>query len=142
VLYNLTGNKFIYRHDNAPFLKEGTEMYQQELAHIIVQSFKVATGKGPSLVKVNISENIIIADVKGALTTLEHTLIKNSIRNITLIKVIRKKILETAFEHLSTQLQEVTNIADLRITSFTTEIDYENDRQIIVFVCNKFLNVP
>lgn len=120
-------------------MKEGTEMYQQEIAHIIVQSFKAAIGKGPSLVKINISENIIIADVKGALTTLEHTLIKNSVRNITLIKVIRKKVLETAFEHLSTQLQEVTNISDIKIISFTTEIDYENDRQIIVFVCNKFL---
>ncbi len=114
-------------------------MYQQEITHIIVQSFKATIGKGPSSVKINISENIIIADVKGALTTLEHTLIKNSVRNIVLIKVIRKKILETAFEYLSTQLQEITNIPDIKIKSFTTEIDYDNDRQIIVFVCNKFL---
>jgi uncharacterized protein YbcI len=114
-------------------------MYQQEIAHIIVQNFKSGIGKGPSLVKINISENIIVADVKGAVTTLEHTLIKNSLQNIRLIKVIRKRILETVLEHLSTQLQEATNIPDINITSFTSEIDYENDRQIIVFVCNKFL---
>ena len=115
-------------------------MYQQAITHIIVQCFKTTIGKGPSLVKVSISENIIITDVKGALTVLEQTLIQNSTRNILLVKAIRKKIMETAIRHLSSQLQEATGIPDLKITSFTIEIDYENDRQIIIFVCNKFLS--
>ena len=114
-------------------------MYQQEIAHIIVQSFKATTGKGPSLVKINISENVIIADIKGALTTLEHTLIKNSNQNLILVRAIRKKIVKMELENIAVKLQELTLIPDLRIKSFTTEIDYENDRQIIIFFCNKFL---
>jgi uncharacterized protein YbcI len=114
-------------------------MYQQEIAHVIVQSFKAATGKGPSLVKVNVSENVIIADIKGALTTLEHNLIRVSNQNLILVKAIRKKIMKMELENITIKFQDLTHIPDLRIKSFTMEIDYENDRQIIVFICNKFL---
>ncbi|HBE78567.1 MAG TPA: hypothetical protein DDW65_12450 [Firmicutes bacterium] len=114
-------------------------MYQRDIAHIIVQTLKRTTGKGPNLVKVNISENVIIIDIKGALTTLEHTLIKKSCQNVLLVKVIRKKIINAELANITAEFKQLTHMPDLQIKCFTSEIDYENDRQIILFICNKFL---
>ncbi|HBE78566.1 MAG TPA: hypothetical protein DDW65_12445 [Firmicutes bacterium] len=114
-------------------------MYQRDIAHIIVQTLKVTTGKGPNLVKVNISENVIIIDIKGALTTLESTLIEKSHQNVILVKAIRKKIIKAELANITAKIQELTHMSDLQIKCFNLEIDYENDRQIILFICNKFL---
>jgi Uncharacterized conserved protein (DUF2294). len=115
-------------------------MYQQDITHIIVQLLKDCTGKGPSLVKVNVSENVIIADIKGALTAIEHTLIKSSTCNMALVKVMREKIMEITTESMSVQLQQLTRMPELRIKSIGVEIDYENDRQILVIICNQSLH--
>jgi uncharacterized protein YbcI len=118
---------------------EGRSMYQREIGHIIVQILKNATGKGPSFVRVNLSENILIVDIKGALTAMERTLLKDSTGNLGLIRIIRKKIMESAMNEFVNQLQEVTHIADLNVNRCNIEIDYENDRLIMIFICNQFL---
>lgn len=111
-------------------------MYQKEITHLLVQIFKTTIGKGPSLVRINISENIIIADIKGAFTVLEQTLLKQNLQNMALVRVIRNKLMEMSIENFSTQLQDITNQSSLKVLNYSIEIDQENDRQIIVFVCN------
>ena len=114
-------------------------MYQKEIAKIIIHYIKEVVGKGPNLVKVTISENVINADIKGILTILEQNLLKKNPNNKALIKLIRKQLMELMLHNFTNDLQKVTQIKDLKVTSYTSLIDYENDRQIIVFICNKFI---
>ncbi len=115
-------------------------MHHKEITHLFIQRFKEVMGRGPSLVRINISENIINADIKGVLTIPEQSLLKNSINNKVLIKVIRKQLMELVFRDFSAELQTITNIDDLELLNYTFVIDFENDRQVMVLVCNKVLS--
>jgi len=114
-------------------------MYQKEIAKLIIHYIKDVAGKGPSLIKITISENIINVDAKGVLTILEQNLLKKNHNNKALIKLIRKQLAELVLHKITEDLRKVTQIKDLKITSYTSLMDYENDRQIIVFICNKFI---
>ena len=112
--------------------------YSTEIKQFIIKDFKLHFGKGPEFVKVNISDHIVVIDIKGSLTTLENSMLRNFPEDAKkTIRYIRKKLFDAEIECYLSEMRSVTNIEDLKIENYMFDIDLVYDREIIVIICNK-----
>ena len=112
--------------------------YSTEIKQFIIKDFKLHFGKGPEFVKVNISDHIVVIDIKGSLTTLENSMLRNFPEDAKkTIRYIRKKLFDAEIECYLSEMRSVTNIEDLKIENYMFDIDFVYDREIIVIICNK-----
>lgn len=65
----------------------------KDFAQIIIETYKGTIGKGPSSIKVTELDNVLLIDIKGALTPLEYSLLQIAPENKEIIREIRSKIL-------------------------------------------------
>jgi uncharacterized protein YbcI len=79
-----------------------------QLKQCVVTNMKSIFGKGPDSVKICISENIAIMDIKGSLTPLENSLLRCNPGNKEVVKNIRKQLLDFEIGNINAEIQNIT----------------------------------
>lgn len=111
-------------------------MVTKQITGLLIDACKKWTGKGPRNIRVYNTDNVLIVDIKGTLTVLEQSLLQCGIENKELIAIIRNKLIQKELPELSRELGRITGEPELIVKSFSFDIDYENDRKILIFMLN------
>lgn len=115
--------------------------FASEIKQLVIRAFKSDYGKGPESVRVSISDNIILIDIRGSLSPLETALLRKVPESSKkIIKSLRKQLLDSDLDYYTAEARRITNIKDLKLETYTFEIDFHHDRQIMIFICNKSLD--
>lgn len=113
----------------------------KDFAQIIIETYKGTIGKGPSSIKVTELDNVLLIDIKGALTPLEYSLLQIAPENKEIIREIRSKILGHVLQKDIEQILKDTHQYDLEIKDYLFGLDYDHDRMLVMIICNKRLGL-
>lgn len=114
-------------------------MFRTEIVKFYVDFMKTNIGKGPRNIRVYVNDSTIILYIKGSLTTLEQSALNCSVKCQELIKEIRSELINKNLNYLSEKLAVLTKINDLKIKRYSLDIDYKNDQEVVVLICNQTL---
>ena len=111
-------------------------MVNKLIAMMLIEHFKEWTGKGPRNIRVYTVDNVLLADIIGVLTPLEQNLLRCGEENKKLIIDVRNQLIQKDLAEFARNLGKIIGKMDLAVKSYTFDFDFENDRQILVYILN------
>ncbi|HZH58139.1 MAG TPA: DUF2294 domain-containing protein [Metabacillus sp.] len=102
---------------------------ESEISKSITQWEKDYLGRGPISVKTDILRDMIIVNLKGILTTAEHTVCETKEGMLT-IKKTRSELVESGIEGLKDIILTITGE---KVKSFHTDISTRTGERVMVF---------